>query len=66
MTWPGIGPRTGRCLDGLAQFEDCCLAECNRSAETRVDERVREMGVGLKSYTCGVGDQEAWREREER
>ncbi|RYH67685.1 MAG: hypothetical protein EON54_03895 [Alcaligenaceae bacterium] len=61
VTWPSIGLRNGRCLDGLAQSEDSCPA----AADALVDARVCERGVCLTCYTCGVTDQEGWREKRE-
>lgn len=66
VTWPPIGLRKGRCLDGLARSEDGCPAGSRAAADALVDARVRETGMCLTCYTCGVTDQEGWRDQRER
>lgn len=65
VTWPPIGLRKGMCLDGLARSEDGCPAGSRAAADVLVDARMRETGTCLTCYTCGVTDQEGWREQRE-
>ena len=65
VAWPPLRLHEGRCLDGLARAEDCCPAESCAAADALVDARVRETGVCLTCYTCGVTDQEGWRGKRE-
>lgn len=65
VAWPATAPRTGQHEDGVGRPTECGLARSCLAAEALVRERIRERGIGVTCYTCGVTDQESWREGRE-
>lgn len=65
VAWPTTVPRKGNSEDSLGRPTECGLVRSCPAVEALVRERVRETGVCLTCYTCGVTDQESWREGRE-
>lgn len=65
VAWPAAAPRKGICEDDVGKPAENGLVRSCTAAEALVRERVREGGVCLTCYTCGVTDQESWREGRE-
>lgn len=65
VAWPAAAPSKDHSVDGGGEAAECCRAGCCHAADTLVHERVRERGLCLTCYTCGVADQASWREGRE-
>lgn len=65
VAWPATAPRKRGCVDGLPDSGDCCPSGYGSAADALVNDRVRDTGVCLTCYVCGVTDQEGWRQERE-
>jgi hypothetical protein len=65
VAWPATAPGKGICEDSVGKLTESGLVRSCSAVESLVRERVRRGGVCLTCYTCGVTDQESWREGRE-